>query len=269
MLKPLLLLFTVFSCTLSLATESVIKVIPINNRSASELQQLITPLIEDSERVIAGPSNLIIRATPSRQREIQSLIKQLDTQLSNLSITVIQSKTKTAAALNASASVNLKFARNKSLQGSSRIRGHYANTEDFSNTDSRQKIQTLNGKPAYIKTGKTYPIQNTSIYNSPYGYPVISSDTHLIEASTGFQVIPRLSGKQVTLEVSPWSDKMNKNGVLSSQSGHSTIRVKLGQWVEIGGIDQQSQHTKNRVFSHTYSTKNKSMRILIKVEKMQ
>jgi len=269
MLKPLLLLFTVFFNSFCLATELVMEVIPLNNRSAPELQQLISPLLEDSERIIANRSKLIIKATPSRQLEIKNLIKHLDTRLNNLSITVIQSKTKTAAALNASANINLNFTSTRASHNSGRIRGRYANTEDFSNTDSQQKIQTLDGKPAFIKTGQTHPIQNTRIVNSAYGYPVISNDTLLIEASTGFQVTPRLSGEQVILEVSPWSDKMNKNGTLSSQSGHSTIRVNLGQWIEIGGIEQQSQHTSTGVLSHAYSTRNKSMRILIKVEKTQ
>lgn len=269
MLKLLFLLFAVFFSTPSIATQPVIKVIPLNNRSASELQQLISPLLENSEHIIANRSSLIIKASPSRQLEIKHLIKKLDTQLSNLSITVIQSNTRTAAALNASANVNLTIINNRSNNYSGRIHGHYANTEDLSNNDSQQKIHTLDGKPAYIKTGKIHPIQNISIYNSSFGYPVISNNTQLIEASTGFQVTPRLSGKQVILEVTPWSDKMNRNGVLSSQSGHTTIRVNLGEWIEIGGIEQQSQHNTNRVLSHAYSTNNKSMKILIKVEKAQ
>jgi len=267
MLKLLILLFAVFFSTFCLASELVMKVIPINYRSTPELQQLLSPLLEDSERIIANRSTLIIKATASRQLEIRRLIKQLDTQPSNLSITVIQSKTKSAAILNASANINLAITRNRNFKESGRIRGRYANTEDFSNTDSQQKIQTLDGKPAYIKTGQTHPIQSTRIYNPTYGFPIISSNTQLIEASTGFQVIPRLSGRQVILDISPWSDKMNKDGTLSSQSGHSTIRVKLGEWVEIGGIEQQSQRSSSGVLSHAYSTKNNSMRILIKVEK--
>ncbi len=269
MLKIIFILLSLFFSTFCIANESVMQVVPVNNRPASELQSLISPLLESSERIIASHSSLIIKATPSRQKELINLIEQLDTRLSNLSITVIQSKTKTAQALNSSAKIKLNFPANKPSNISVKARGRFASTEGLNNSESRQKIQTLDGKPAYIKTGKIYPVENISIYQSGYSYPVISSNTQLIEASTGFLVTPRLSGNQVTIEVTPWSDKMNNNGLINSQSGHSTIRVNLGQWVEIGGIDEHSQLSTNRTLSHAYSTVNKNMRILIKVEKSQ
>lgn len=269
MLKIIFILLFLFFSTFCIAGESVMQVIPLKNRPASELQSLISPLLENSERIVASHSSLIIRATPSRQKELVNLIEQLDTRLSNLSITVIQSKTQTAHALNSSATIELGFPANKPSSISAKTRGRFASTVGLNNSDNQQKIQTLDGKPAYIKTGKIHPIENTSINYSEYRYPIISSNTQLIEASTGFLVIPRLSGNQVTIEVTPWSDKMNKNGVLSSQSGHTTMQVNLGQWVEIGGIDEYSQLSGNRRLSHAYSTANKRMRILIKVEKIQ
>ncbi len=260
----LLLFFFGLPC---FADNLVMEVVPLNNRFASDLQPLISPFLEDQERVIANRSNLIIKATPFRQKEIRKLIDQLDTRLSNLTITVIQSKNESAQSLNASANIRLGFpARNRS-QFSTSLRGRFANTEDLNQSDSQQQIQTLDGKPAFIKIGKIHPVENISFYHSDYGYPVFSKNTEFIEASTGFRVTARVSGKQVTLDILPWSDEMTNNGVLSTQSGHTTIRVNLGQWVEIGGVDQQSQRSSYGTLSRAYSTENKSMKILIKVEK--
>ena len=99
MLKAPLLFLALFS-PLSLAETAVIEIIPLNNRPASDLQGILTPLLERSERVIADSSSLIIKASPSRQKELKDLINQLDIRLSNLSISVIQTRIKTAEQLN-------------------------------------------------------------------------------------------------------------------------------------------------------------------------
>jgi len=267
MLKKILLLLALVFSSSSIANELMMEVIPLNNRLASDLQSLISPLLEESEQIIASRSSLIIRATPPRQKEIKKLIDQLDTRLDSLTITVIQSKTQNAQSLNASAGIRLNYPASRQRNSSSRIRGRFGNTNNVNDSNSRQQIQTLDGKSAYIKTGKIHPVENTQLYYSEYGRPIISSNTQLIEASTGFLVTPRLSGKQVTLEVTPWSDKMNNDGAISTQSGHSTLRVNLGQWVEIGGVDQHSQQSSTGTLSHAYSTANQSTKILIKVDK--
>lgn len=264
MFNAILLLFSLLFCHHSFSNESVMEVVPLNNRPASEIQSILHPLLEDSERMVENHSSLIIKASPARQKELKQIIQQLDKPLNNLLISVIQSKTQTAQTLNASTRLNAKLTNNRlSING----RARYANTQGIKNSDNQQQITTLDGKAAYIKTGKVHPVNNTSISYSPYGYPVISNNTQLIEASTGFLVTPRLSGKQVTIEITPWSDNINNSGQLNTQSGHTTIRVNLGEWVEIGGTEENKQSSANSMLSHRYSTANNNMRILIKVDK--
>ncbi len=246
----------------------VMEIIPLYNRPASELQPLISPMLEDSEYIIDNGSNLIVKATPVRLEEIKKLIIQLDARLNNLSITVIQSRTKTARILNAEANIHASIPFTRPSRFSGRFNGHFAQTDSLNNNDSTQIVNTLEGRPAYIKTGQVHPVQHLTIHDSGYGTSRISSTTQFIEATTGFLVNPRLTGEQVTIEVTPWSDKMNNRGNIETQGANTTIRVKLGEWVEIGGISEQSQNTRNGTLSHSYSTKNKNMRILIKVDKM-
>ena len=264
--KILFLFFSIFFTTYSIADDMVIKVVPLNNRFAPELQPLISPLLENSEYLIANGASLIIKATPARQNELRKLIEQLDKKLSNLTITIIQSNSKTADSLNASANIRVGTSQLNKSSLSRRLRGRFADAKKSSYSESQQQIQTLDGKAAFIKTGKIHPIHNISIHSSPIGYTSVSSNTQYIEASTGFLVTPRLSGSQVILEVSPWSDKMQNSGVLSTQRSHSTIRVNLGEWVEIGGINEQSQSSATRNLSHSYSTRQKKIRILIKID---
>ncbi len=55
-----------------------------------------------------------------------------------------------------------------------------------------------------------------------------------IEATTGFEVTPRLVGQQVELDVAPWSDRFNNQGQIETQGANTTIRVNLGEWVDLG-----------------------------------
>jgi type II secretory pathway component GspD/PulD (secretin) len=249
-----------------IANETVMEIIPVFNRPASELQPLLSPLLEATEQIIATGNNLIIKATPVRLEEFKILLKKLDTRLNNFSITVIQSRTKTAQALNASASFRLNKVHNKPILDG-HIRGRFAQTEGFTNSDSTQVIKTLEGRAAYIKTGTNHPIQNINIYDPGYGYPTISTNTEFIETSTGFLVTPRITGHQVTLDITPWSDKINNMGIIETQEANTTLRINLGEWVEIGGITEINQMSRNKSLSHSYSTANKTMRIIIKVDK--
>lgn len=267
MLKILLFSISLFFSICSHANETVMEIIQLNYRPAEELQPLISPFLEDSEQLIANSSKLIIKATPTRLRELKKLINQLDTPSTNLAITVIQSKTKTAEELNASVNISIKNSIHDRSQPSVKAYGRFGQTKNLSNTDSTQIVKTLEGRAAYIKTGTTHPVQNITVYNTGNGYPAISNNTHHIVTSSGFLVTPRLTGNQVTVEIIPWSDKMNYEGNIETQSGYSTIRVNLGEWVEIGGIRKQSQKSSNRTLAHAYSTKNNDFHILIKIEK--
>lgn len=266
MSKILFLVISFFSI-LAAANETVMEIIPLYNRPASEIQPLIRPLLERSEHAIANGSNLIIKASPRRIIEIKNLLRNLDTKLTNLLITVLQSRVRSASDLNAAAHIGLHIPIDHPSKKSGRIRGRFAQTEGSLNSESTQIIRTLEGRPARIKTGRVYPVQNIHIYNSAYGHPTISSNTQLIEASTGFIVTPRLTGHQVTMQISPWSDSVNNSSHMDTHGANTTIRVNLGEWVEIGGADEHSQHNSSGVFSRSYSTDNDSLHILIKVEK--
>ncbi len=264
MLRPLVLCLLLASIVVQ-AQHTAMEVAPLYNRPASHLQPIISPLLEQSERVIANGSSLIIKATPSRLEALKDLITQLDTPLKTLTITVLQTRTKTARSLNAAADTSLSTPAQRPSKLSGHISGRFAQTEGFKNLDQSHLLKTLEGHTASIRTGKVFLMQNISNADSRHHQPLISRNTQLIAANTGFTLLPRLTGNQVTLQISPWSDKLNPNGVFNNHQAHTTIRVKLGEWVEIGGMNQYSQSS--NTLSHAYTTANNTLRILIKIEK--
>ena len=225
------------------AADTIIEVIPLANRPAFEIVPLLAPLLGDSAQLIDNGSNLLVKTTPDKLAEIKTIIKQLDVRQSNLVITVIQSRQTTANELNANG----------------RTLGHVYQTQDKGADENTQTVRTMDGIAAQITTGKLYPGQNYSDY-------AYSTSTQYSETTTGFSVTPRLAGQQVILSVSPWSDKMNGRGQISTQNAQSTLRINLGEWVEIGGTGEQSNTDTTRVVN-TRQTNKSQMHILVKVDR--
>ncbi|MGZ5008650.1 MAG: hypothetical protein ACXWFI_13395 [Methylobacter sp.] len=244
--------FVILLGSSAFAADTIIEVIPLSNRPAVEIIPLLAPLLGESAQLVDNGSNLLVKTTPDKLAEIKTIISQLDARQSNLVITVIQSRQTTADELNAAAGIQ------PSLSGG-RIIGHVYQTQDKSADENTQAIRTLDGVPARITVGKLYPGQNYSDY-------AYSTETQYTETTTGFSVTPRLAGQQVILSVSPWSDKMNGRGQISTQNAQSTIRINLGEWTEIGGAGEAS-NTNNKLIN-TRQTDKSRMHILVKVDRV-
>ena len=242
------------------ADEAVMEVIPLSNRPASEVQALLAPLLDEQDRVIDNGSSLIVKTKAAKLAEIRTLIRQLDTRLSNLLISVLQTSSKTAAELNAEAAIAVS-------PNAIRMHGMVGNTEDLENRQQHQQLRTLEGQPAHIQAGQVRPVQTYSVYGSGYGYGnTVISNTQMQEASTGFAVTPRLAGRQVIIDVEPWSDRFQQNGRIETQSAHTSLRANLGEWVEIAGNTDSEQSDSQGFNSFKHSTRKNQLRILIKVD---
>ncbi|WP_231383535.1 hypothetical protein [Methylobacter luteus] len=263
----LLLIFMLLFGKLAFAGQSIIEVIPLANRPASEIQPLLAPLLDSTDHVIANGSNLVVKTTPERLAEIRALVSELDTRLNNLVITVVQSRHLTAEELNAAARVRISGPIDDLSKARASIHGYYSQTQDQYANESTQTIRTLEGNTAYIQAGSAHPTESVQIFDSGYG-PTVSTTTGFIETTTGLAVTPRLSGEQAILDVSPWSDKLNTRGQTETQNAQTTIRVKLGEWVELGGINEDSQRSDSGNLARIRQTGQERLRILVKVDKI-
>jgi type II secretory pathway component GspD/PulD (secretin) len=259
--KFLVLIFITLLGNSAFAAETIIEVIPLTNRPAFEIVPLLAPLLGNTAQLIDNGSNLLVKTTPDRLAEIKAIVNQLDVRMNNLLISVIQSRSTTADELNAIARAQLNVSGDDPLKSGGRIIGHLYQTQDKSADESTETVRTLEGVPAHIKMGKAYPRQNFSAF----GYP---TTTEYTEATTGFAVIPRLAGQQVILSVSPWSDKINGRGQIEIQNAQSTLRVNLGEWVELGGVGESSNSHSNSALVNTRQIDKSQMHILVKVDRV-
>jgi len=259
--KYLLLIFITLLGNCAFAAETTIEVIPLTNRPASEILPLLAPLLGNTAQLIDNGSNLLVKTTPDQMAQIKAIVSQLDVRQSNLVITVMQSRQTSADELNAMAGVQLNVQANNPSNSSARMIGHIYQTQDKDTDEKTQTVRTLEGIPAHITVGNTYPQQNFS----GYGYPTTIQYT---EATTGFAVVPRLAGQQVILSVSPWSDKMNGRGQIETRNAQSTLRMNLGEWVELGGVGESSSSSTSGALVNTRETGKGRMHILVKVDRV-
>ncbi len=95
----------------------------------------------------------------------------------------------------------------------------------------------------------------------------MASTTQMQQASSGFAVIPRLTDDhEVMIAIEPWSDRFLNNGAITGHSTTTSIRARLGEWVEIAGIDSAAQNNGRGFNGLNYSTQDNQLRILIKVD---
>ena len=271
MLKRLLILlvFKILLNCCAYAESNIIEVIPLVNRPASEIQPLLEPLLENTDRAIADGSNLLVKTSPARLAKIKSFIAKLDTHPNDLIITVLQSRQATADELNMQIRPQINVPGTDLSKSTGNVSGYTYQTQDRNDLDHKQTLRTQEGKPAYIKAGNTFPIQNYQSYSSGYGYSGASSSTEYVEASTGFSVTPTLSGQQVTLEIAPWSENFETRSRIQTQEAQATVTVNLGEWIEIGAVNESKESSGNRALARSWQTHENKLHILIKAEKAE
>jgi hypothetical protein len=267
-IQVMTLLFLVFMNPTTTFAESVVEVIPVNNRPASEIQPLLLPLLENTDQIVANGDSLIVKTTPERLQTITNLIRKLDNPLNNLLITVIQSRDATAAQLNAGMGFDIQVPLQQPGNFRGNVQGYYDQSQGQNNRQNTQTIRTLEGVPAHIKAGNIAPITSYQTYRDGYGYPYQNRSTQLVEATTGFEVTPRLVGQQVMLDVSPWSDNINAQGQFQTQEANTSIRANLGEWVDIGGVNESTQSSGNTPFGYNNQSGQNNLHILVKVDRV-
>jgi hypothetical protein len=229
---------------LAAADENVTELIALQHRPASEIIPLLAPLIENTDRVVDNNDSLIVKTTPGRLENIKQLVTRLDTVAISLNITVLQNSFKTAAELNAESGAAAAI----------QMHGMNADTRELSNLENTRSIRTTSGHPAYITTGKIKQPQNAGAYG------FMSGANPTPEINSGFMATPQVVGKEVIIDIEPWSEHFQQGNNIESQTAGARINAKLGEWVEVAGngnIPSNQQVTKNNA------------RILLKIDRLE
>jgi hypothetical protein len=156
------------------------------------------------------------------------------------------------------------------IEASGRI-GNRGSDVEIRSQDSRttrgsqieQRVQALEGRRAYISSGQSRPAMQRRIIQTPAG--PVPQDTFVVqEAITGFEVVPRISGDRVFIEVTPQRQSFDRQGGVRDLQETSKITTsasgRLGEWFELAAVASSDSGSSARTSS--------SMRIWVKVEEI-
>jgi len=262
-----------------LAAEEL-RVLVIKSRPAVEMIPLVKPLLAPGDYINANGYQLIVRTAPANFRQIEQLLAQIDKAPRMLTVTVRQATLAESQALRQSVSGSIKAgdARVTVKGGTSGARGgatvigrdgsgdsvvRYEGQQENLRSQGKhnQMVRVLEGQRAFVQMGQAVVLGVPGYGSAPGAF-------YERTLTNGFDVLPRMQGEQVTVEILPHMNTLQnpRTGEANIREAGTTVRARLGEWMEIGEIREQ-ENTRNRSLASGSSRQgSESWRVLIKVD---
>jgi len=226
-----------------------LEVIELRHTTAERVLPALRPLLEPGGVLTGQRSQLIVRTSPRNLEELRRALAALDAPTRQLMISVRFDSTDAAADANVEAGARI------SNRGS-RVDARIADSRSSATERVDQRLQVLEGGRAFIAEGTSRPLQ-------------MRDGVLIQDISTGFEVVPRVAGNEVTLEVAPRRQSPGTAGSVRTLGSASTVRARLGEWVALAGIDEASMREDRGLASRSRRGGESSRRIWVKVEEVR
>ncbi len=240
-----------------------LEVISLRHRTAEQVIPVLRPLL-DPGGVLSGQYNqLIVRTSPGNLAQIRSVLDSIDQPARRLTISVRFDSAQDSARSGVQTDARIS---NRGSSAEVRIQ------DSRSSLDERvdQRIQVLEGGRAMISGGESRPIRQRQVIQTPSG-PVIQETTVIQGAATGFEVVPRISGRTVTLEIAPQREQFvqGRSGAIQSERVATTVSGRLGEWIDLGGASIATSRSDTGILSSRDRNTTASRAIWVKVEELR
>lgn len=207
--------------------------LPVYSQPAEDLIEVLRP-IAGGGSVLAHRNEIIVRGTPAEIAAVTEALERFDRPARRLMIEV-------------------RLAERSFGHGSGRhIGGTWAREDGRDQVnitagvreirtrrqdDLVQQVQTLDGRPALIRTGQVRPVTNlVGVWpdrRPDRGGAVVEHDYQSID--TGFYALPRTHGDEVTIEIYQQDERALPHGRVQGGSAQTQVRGSLGEWLDLGG----------------------------------
>lgn len=256
------------------------RVVPLKHRTAAEIIPLIRPLLGPDDALTGTDYRLIIRASEKTLREVERVLAQLDVAQQQLRITVDQSSIDNRADTSQSVSGEVRVGDNARvvlprrpaekdgvvvLKDGLRYSGRQR-TSSASHA-SIQTVTTLDGKPAHIHIGQSVPHVQRILALSG-GQLILAQGIELQDVVTGFDVLPRVRGDRVMVEITPRLSTLQNpaTGLVNFQGLATTVEVKRGEWLDLGKILGQRSQIQKAILESASTDSDERRTVRIKIE---
>jgi type II secretory pathway component GspD/PulD (secretin) len=262
-----------------------IHVITLKHRSAQEIIPVIRPLLGPNDAVSGTDYRLLVRTAEKNLREIERVLAQLDVARRNLTLTVRQgddaSRRETLQELSGEAAIG-RDARVRLPQrtppddrgivieqrgADGRLRYQAREQRGTASGARAQVLHVQDGQRAFIHVGQSVPHVQRIV--SLAGRQVtIAQGVEFQNVVTGFEVLPRTQGERVQLEITPRLSSLADpaTGLANFQALRTTVNVRLGEWVDLGGIQGVGEEVRRAVAESAAADSSERRSVWIKVE---
>ncbi|MDP2239361.1 MAG: secretin N-terminal domain-containing protein [Burkholderiales bacterium] len=269
------------------AQATVLEVISLKYRTAEQVIPMIQPMLRPGGSISGLQNQLIVRTTPDNHEEIRRILAGVDTLPRQLVITVRQDADGDSGrrAAEISGSVRIDDSVRITVPGTidSRaphigagadrdgVRARIIDTRRAESDRNLQTVQVLEGNAAFIRIGQSVPVPRREVVQTVIGGQVVSRVVDSVEyrdVASGFNVLPRITGDRVTLDINPQHDTLNRQmpGAVNVQRVATTVSGRLGEWIEIAGLAQQNSHDQSVLLGRSSASGTDNRRVLLKVE---
>lgn len=214
--------------------QQALEIIPLRHRTAEQVLPALQPLLEPGATLSGSRGQLFLRTGPSNADDIKRALAAIDRPAKRLQISVRLEDASARERRDVQASGSIG-------SGGVRLSGSAQGARTTAGEQVDQRVQVLEGSRAYIATGQSRPLR-------------MPDGTVIQELATGFEVVPRLAGSLVQLDIA------QPQGVVTSTT------ARLGEWTELGGIEQATSRQDRGIGSASSRRAAESRRVWVKVE---
>ncbi len=253
-----------------------IEVIELQSRSVDEILPLLRSFAGGDASLTGIGNKLVIKAPPRQVQEIRQLLAELDRPPRQLRITVNKGEDGLHDSRGYNASADIRLGDNSQISinspgkpvDSSRAHVYLRDRSTTTSRTSQQFVQAMEGQPAFISSGLRVPLRTTEAYYGA-GRPYYRSTTQLHDVTGGFYVVPRVTGELVTLEIMQHDDRPGSHrGVIDTQRVNTRVQGRLGDWIELGGLNQSQADQRDGIGRSLNSRQEQLQGIRVRVECM-
>lgn len=256
---------------LSAVEASSITMIQLRNRPAVEVIPVVEPMLESGDAISGQGFKIFLRASPPTVAQVRAMIEALDIAAKTLQISVFQGSTRGLEQLGFgagvriegdNASVEIGHAGNSNAGGGGITYSTRGGNASINSSSTRLRLQdepihqmrVTEGMEAYIETGAEIPYFSGAGWIRP---KAARGGVDYKRVTTGFYVLPRVRGEQVTLRISPFKNTADGGGSIDTSSADTTVTGRIGEWILVGGVSEQLKRKQSGGGS-TLSTQSRS-----------
>lgn len=262
-------IFIVWSSLFHVARADQVEIVPLRHRTVEQVLPVLRQVLEPGGAVTGMEGQIILRASPANLLQLKQVLVSIDTPPRRLMISVSQDRdaSQRYEGVGVSGSVGVEDRR---------TRGQFDIDAQSTHIDRErrvsQQVQTLDGARAFIRIGQSVPMRSQTATPTPRG-TVITESTVMRDASTGFTVMPRVSGERVTLVINPRMDELDdRRGparTISTQSIETTVSARLGEWMELALSDSQTTRSEHGILSAGSASQFERRRVWVRVDEIR